>query len=112
MRVIIHFIILINAIEYTSITIDIIVLNWIKHVYIQRQIIQKMRAILQHRDLGQVGPMTYISCSQWSSIMSFGGLAVKHPALGANEHRFEPRKRWTLPEINFSAHNIVADHVK
>ena len=30
-----------------------------------------------------------------SSVRS-GGLAVKYPALGANGHRFEPRKRSTL----------------
>jgi len=39
--------------------------------------------------------------------MSSGGLAVKHPALGANGHRFYPRKRSTFPQINSSAHNIV-----
>ena len=35
--------------------------------------------------------------------VSSGGLAVKHPAPGANGHRFEPCKR----SINFLAHNIV-----
>jgi len=40
--------------------------------------------------------------------VSSGGLAVKHPALGANGRRFEPRKRSKLfPGINFSAHYIV-----
>ena len=28
-----------------------------------------------------------------ASRVSSGGLAVKHPTLGANGHRFEPRKR-------------------
>ena len=37
------------------------------------------------------------------SPVSSGGLAVKHPTLGANGHRFEPHKR----SIIFLAHNIV-----
>ena len=37
-------------------------------------------------------------------IVSSGGLAVKHPALGANGRRFEVE---TFPGINFSAHYIV-----
>ena len=40
--------------------------------------------------------------------MNFGDLAVKHPALGAKGHRFDPSKEVeTFPEINFLAHNIV-----
>ena len=41
--------------------------------------------------------------------VSSGGLAVKHPALGARGHRFDSSKRETetIPEINFSAYNIV-----
>jgi len=40
--------------------------------------------------------------------VSFGGLAVKHLALGAKGHRFNPSKRAkTFSEINFSAHYII-----
>jgi len=40
--------------------------------------------------------------------VSSGGLAVKHPGLGANGHRFDPSIGVeTFPEIYFSAHNIV-----
>ena len=47
-------------------------------------------------------------------IMSSGGLAVKHPALGANGHRFEPRKRSKPFQrlISRLTTSWVADHVK
>ena len=39
-----------------------------------------------------------------------GGLAVMHPALGANDLRFDPRRdrNFSSPDINFSAHNIMS----
>ena len=48
------------------------------------------------------------------SMVSSGGLAVKHPALGANGHRFEPRKGWKLFQglISRLTTSWVADHVK
>ena len=40
--------------------------------------------------------------------VSSGDLAVKHSALGAKGHRFDPSKEVeTFPEIHFSAHYIV-----
>ena len=53
----------------------------------------------------------------WNTFMtgvSSGGLAVKHPALGANGRRFEPRKRSKLFQglISRLTTSWVADHVK
>ena len=56
--------------------------------------------------------------SQWvenlAQVVSSGGLAVKHPAFGANGHRFEPRKRSKLFQglISRLPTSWVADHVK
>ena len=46
--------------------------------------------------------------------VSSGGLAVKHPALGVNGRRFEPRKRSKLFQglISRLTKSWVADHVK
>jgi len=42
--------------------------------------------------------------------VSSGGLAVKHLALGANGHKFDPSKEVEpFPEINFSAHNTMGE---
>ena len=47
-------------------------------------------------------------------VVSSGGLAVKHPALGANGRRFEPRKRSKLFQglISRLTTSWVADQVK
>jgi len=47
-------------------------------------------------------------------LVSCGGLAVKHPALGDNGHRFEPRKRSTLFQrlISRLTTSWVNDHAK
>jgi len=46
--------------------------------------------------------------------VSSGGLAVKHPALGGNGHRFDPSKRSKLFQrlISRLTTSWVADHVK
>ena len=46
--------------------------------------------------------------------VSSGGLAAKHPALGANGHRFEPRKKSKLflRLISRLTTSWMVDHVK
>ena len=45
--------------------------------------------------------------------VSSGGLAVKHPALSANDHMFEPSKRSKILRLNYLlTTSRVADHVK
>ena len=53
-------------------------------------------------------------CSIHISQVSSGGLAVKHQALGANDRRFEPRKRSKLFQglISRLTTSWVGDHVK